>query len=231
LNLVDTSNGKAFFLKRDSSPLPYWEAGSPFRAILHCWLSTFGLQFVHGGAIGENGRGVLLAARGGSGKSTTTLLCLNAGMDYAGDDYCAVDPNAPVHLHSLYNTAKLLPGDLDRFPQLRQRVFNPQALVENSSDKATFFLADLAPERMSSGFELRALLIPQVSGQTDTHLTPCGPAAALAAMAPSTVAQLPNSVQADMDRMVSIASSLPAFILHLGSDLAQIPEVVRSALR
>jgi hypothetical protein len=224
LNLVDAASGKAFFLKRDSSPLPYWEAGSPFRAILHCWLSTCGLQFVHGGAVGENGSGVLLAARGGSGKSTTTLLCLNAGMDYAGDDYCAV-------LHSLYNTAKLLPQDLDRFPQLRQRIFNPQALVENSSDKATFFLTDLAPERMSSGFALRALLIPQVSGLIDTHLTPCGPAAVLAAIAPSTVAQLPNSTQIDMDRMVSIASKLPAFTLHLGSDLAQIPEVVRSALR
>ena len=231
LNLVDPANGKAFFLKRDSSPLPYWEAGSPFRAILHCWLSTFGLQFVHGGAVGENGSGVLLAGRGGSGKSTTTLLCLNAGMDYAGDDYCAVDPNAPIHLHSLYNTAKLLPGDLECFPQLRQRIWNPQALIENSEDKATFFLADLAPEQMSSGFALSALLIPQVSGQTETHLSPCGPAAVLAAIAPSTIAQLPNSTQADMDRMVSIASNLPAYILHLGSDRAKIPAVVRSVLQ
>jgi len=231
LNLVDAANGKAFFLKRDSSPLPYWEAGSPFRAILHSWLSGFGLQFVHGGAVGENGRGVLLAGRGGSGKSTTTLLCLNAGMDYAGDDYCAVDCNAPIYLHSLYNTAKLLPRDLDRFPELRQRIWNPQSLVENSLDKATFFLADLAPERMSSGFALRALLVPRVSAERDSYLTPCGPATAMTAIVPSTVAQLPNSVQADMDRMAYLASNLPAYILHLGSDLAQIPEVVRSALR
>jgi hypothetical protein len=231
LNLVDAANGKAFFFKRDSSPLPYWEAGSPFRAILHSWLSAVGLQFVHGGAVGENGCGVLLAGRGGSGKSTTTLLCLNAGMVYAGDDYCAVDCNSPVHLHSLYNTAKLLPQDLDRFPELRQRIWNPQSLVENSPDKATFFLADLAPERMSSGFPLRALLVPRVTAQTDTYLTPCGPAEALAAIAPSTVAQLPNSVQADMERMAAIASKLPAYILHLGSDLTQVSDVVRSVLR
>ena len=231
LNLVDVPNRKAFFLKRDSSPLPYWEVGSPFRAILHCWLSLFGLQFVHGGAVGENGRGVLLAGKGGSGKSTTTLLCLNAGMAYAGDDYCAIDCKDPIYVHSLYNTAKLLPADLDRFPQLRRRIWNPQALVENSPDKATFFLADLAPELMSTGFALSALLIPRVTGLTDTHLTPCGPAAALAAIAPSTVAQLPNASQADMDRMVSLATNLPSYILHLGSDLSQIPEVVRSALR
>jgi hypothetical protein len=173
---------------------------------------------------------VLLAGRGGSGKSTTTLLCLNDGMDYAGDDYCAVDCNAPIYIHSLYNTAKLLPRDLERFPELHKRIWNPQSLVENSPDKATFFLSDLAPERMSSGFTLRALLIPRVSGERDTYLTPCGPAAALAAIAPSTVAQLPSAGQADMDRMAELASKLPAHILHLGSDLAQIPDVVRSAL-
>lgn len=231
MHLVDAANRRAYFFKRDGSPFPYWEAGSPFRAILHSWLSASGLQFVHGGAIGENGSGLLLAAKGGSGKSTTTLLCLNAGMQYAGDDYCALESNGEVYVHSLYNTVKLVPRDLDRFPELRQRIWNPQSLVENSSDKATFFLGDILPERMSSGFPLRAILIPRVSGEIDTRLTPCGPAAALVAIAPSTVAQLPNSRQADMDRMVAITSRLPAYILHLGSDLAQIPDVVRSLLR
>ncbi len=231
LNLVDVPNKRAFFLKRDASPLPYWEAGSPFRAILHTWLSKENLQFVHGGAVGESDGGVLLAARGGSGKSTTTLLCLNAGMLYAGDDYCAIDCNDPVYVHSLYNTAKLLPQDMDRFPHLRDRIWNPQSLQEHSTDKATFFLGDLMPERMSAGFPLRALLIPKVIAQTDTYLTPCGPAAALAAIAPNTVAQLPIAMQIDMDRMAVLAAKLPAYILHLGSDLTQIPDVVRSVLR
>jgi hypothetical protein len=231
LNLVDTANRRAFFFKRDASPLPYWEPGSPFRAILHTWLSAAGLQFVHGGAVGESGGGVLLAGRGGSGKSTTTLLCLNAGMLYAGDDYCAVDYAAPVCVHSLYNTVKLLPRDLERFPELVPRIWNPQSLVENSPDKATFFLGDLAPDRMSAGFPLRAVLMPRVTAHTDTYLSPCGPAEALAAMAPSTVAQLPNSGQTDMERMAAIAAGLPTYTLHLGTDLSQIPDVVRSALR
>jgi hypothetical protein len=231
LHLVDIANKKAFFFKRDASPLPYWEAGSPFRPVLHSWLSGLGFQFVHGGAVGENGGGVLLVGRGGSGKSTTALLCLNAGMLYAGDDYCAVDCDTPFYLHSLYNTAKLLPRDVDRFPELRPRIWNPQALVEHSSDKATFFLADVAPDQMSLGFPLRALLIPRVTAGTGTYLTPCGRLEALAAMAPSTVAQLPNAGQPDIERMAAIAAGLPSFILHLGSDLTQIPDVVRGVLR
>lgn len=231
LNLVDVANRKAFFFKRDASPLPYWEAGSPFRHILHAWLSAEGVQFVHGGAVGDGSGGVLLAGRGGSGKSTTTLLCLNAGMLYAGDDYCAVSCGSPLYVHSLYNTAKLLPRDLDRFPELRTRIWNPQALAENSLDKAVFFLADVLRERISLGFPLRAVLMPRVTPQTDTSLTPCGPGAALAALAPTTVAQLQNTGQPDMDRIAAIVSQVPAYILNLGSDLTQVADVVRSALR
>jgi hypothetical protein len=84
---------------------------------------------------------------------------------------------------------------------------------------------------MSLGFPLRALLIPRVTAETGTYLTPCGPLEALAAMAPSTVAQLPNAGQPDMERMAAIAAGLPSFILQLGSDLTQIPDVVRSVLR
>jgi hypothetical protein len=231
LNLVDVRNRRAFFFKKDESPLPYWEAGSPFRNILHAWLSAEGIQFIHGGAVGDSGGGVLLAGRGGSGKSTTTLRCLEAGMVYAGDDYCAVDVRSPLHLHSIYNTAKLLPQDVDRFPKLRPRVWNPQSLLKNSPDKAVFFLADAAPELMSLGFPLRAILAPRVTGGAETYLTPCGPAAALAAIAPSTVGQLQCAGQPDMDRIAAIVSGLPAYTLHLGSDISRVADVVRSALR
>ena len=37
------------------------------------------------------GRGVLVAGNSGAGKSTTTLACLEAGLDYVGDDYVLVD--------------------------------------------------------------------------------------------------------------------------------------------
>ena len=30
INVVDVANAKAYFFKRDASPLPYWEAASPF---------------------------------------------------------------------------------------------------------------------------------------------------------------------------------------------------------
>ena len=230
LNLVDVANRRAFYFKKDETPLPYWEAGSPFRNIIHAWLSAQGIQFIHGGAVSSGGGGALLAGSGGSGKSTTALRCLRAGMLYAGDDYCAVDLKSPAHVHSIYNTAKLLPQDVDRFPELRARIWNPQSLLKNSPDKAVFFVAEAVPALVSPGFPLRAIVVPRITGGTDTYLTPSGPAAALAALAPSTIGQLQCAGQPDMDRIAAIASALPVYTLHLGSDVSRVAEVLRQAL-
>ena len=63
LNIVDVEADLGFLWKRDLSPLPYYEAGSPMRALLHGWMRKQGVQFVHGGAVGTESGGVLLAGR------------------------------------------------------------------------------------------------------------------------------------------------------------------------
>jgi coenzyme PQQ synthesis protein D (PqqD) len=231
LSVIDPESRTAYYLKRDHTPLPYWEIGSPFRTILHYWLSRQGLQFVHGGAVGGPQGGVILAGKGGSGKSTVSLACLNAGMSYAGDDYCVVELKNPPQLHSLYNTAKLKSkADVDRFPDLRDRVWNPDALSSDTGDKATFFLAQWWPTQMSAGFPLRAVLVPRITRERDTRLGECTEAQALLALAASSVAQLPMAGVDDLDRMGAIVEQLPRYTLYLGTDIAQVPGVIQSLL-
>lgn len=231
LSVIDTERRTAYYLKRDESTLPYWEFGSPFRTILHFWLSKRGFQFVHGGAVGNGCGGVLLAGKGGAGKSTTTLTCLRAGMAYAGDDYCAVELGATPHLHSVYSSAKLKGlKDFDRFPDLMDYVWNPECFAKNNGDKATFFLSKWYPGGMSSGFPLRAILVPSITGERDTRLGECSEAQALVALSASTIAQLPMAGSQDLERLGTLVARLPRYKLYLGTDLEQIPAVVRSVL-
>jgi hypothetical protein len=230
LSIVDLEGGQAFYLKRDKSPLPYWEIGSPFRYILHSWFGAQGLQFVHGGAVGIADGGVLLAAKGGSGKSTTAMLCANDDMQYAGDDYCLVDSGS-VFLHSLYNTGKLKgTEDLIRVPAVAGTSRNADSFENGGSGKGIYFMTETWPDRVSSGFPLRAILIPKVSGLSESRLEPCSPADALFAVLPSTVAQLPGATQADCARIAELVQRLPAYHLHLGTDVRQIPPLVRKVL-
>ncbi|MGH9646862.1 MAG: PqqD family peptide modification chaperone, partial [Bryobacteraceae bacterium] len=148
LSVVDRMSGRAYFLKRDLTPLPYWEIGSPFRYIFHTWFAARGLQFVHGGAVGTSAGGVLLTAKGGSGKSTTTMLCAEAGMQFAGDDYCLADPRTG-YLHSLYNSSKLKgPEDLKRLPDLTGLSRNLDSFENGGFGKAIYFLSDIWGDRL-----------------------------------------------------------------------------------
>ena len=194
LSVVDLEADLGFFWKPDLSPLPYYEAGSPMRGLLHAWLRKQGLQFVHGGAVGTESGGVLLAGKAGSGKSTSVLACLDSGLKYASDDYCMVGPPDSVHgdVYSLYNTAKLVgDSDLAKFNGLASGGWNPR---REPDEKVTIFLNESYPHKLIPQFPLRAILLPVITGQPDTELEPCGAGAALMAMGPSSLATAPPMI-------------------------------------
>jgi hypothetical protein len=51
-----------------------------------------GLMPLHAGCVGERGRGALLIGASGAGKSTATLHCLLAGMDFMAEDSVMMRP-------------------------------------------------------------------------------------------------------------------------------------------
>lgn len=230
LSIVDLESNLGFFWKRDLSPLPYYEAGSPLRTLLHAWMREQGVQFVHGAAVGCESGGVLMAGKGGSGKSISALACLHSDLRYAGDDYCLVSrpEGEEFRLHSLYNTAKLV-GDCDlaRFNDLASHVWNPQRAA---GDKVTIFLGESFRQRLISQFPLRAILVPVICGGENSVIEPCARAEALMALGPSTLAQLPASGRKDLDSIARLVGSLPCFRMNLGTDLSQIAPAISGLL-
>jgi hypothetical protein len=230
LSVVDFETNRGWLLKLDDDAFPYWEVGSPFRFLLHEWFAARGLQYVHAAAVGTERGGVLLVGKGGSGKSTTALLCATAGMQYAGDDYCLIDPSR-AWAHSLYNTGKLKgTEDYARLPELKGLSTNPDSFERGGADKAVYFLDAIWPDHVVAGMPLQAIVVPQITGQAASSVEPCSAFDALVAMLPSTVAQLPAAANEDCDRMVALAEKLPAYLLHLGTDTRGIPSALTTLL-
>ncbi len=229
LHVVDTERSVAYCWKREPSDLPYWETCSPFRPLLHCWFRAQRRQFVHAAAVGRDDGGVLMVGRGGSGKSSSALACLDSPLRYLGDDYCIVSRDATGYtVHGLYSTAKLVgPEDLKRFPALAPHVWNPDREPDH---KAAFFLHEQVPEKFIGRFPLRAILVPEIAGGADTHLVPCRPAEAMEALAPWTLSQLPASGAEDLRFLGELVRRIPCYRLQLGSDLARIPGVIAGVL-
>jgi hypothetical protein len=227
LSVVDLSADRAWYWVADPAALPYWERAAPIRQILHWWMATRGHQQVHAGAVGTTDGGVLLVGKGGSGKSTCSLISLTTELRYAGDDYTMVSIEPRPWVHSLFSSGKVHPENLRRVPHLDTAVSNPEHLA---SEKAVVFVDQHFPDRPIDGFPLRAVLIPRITSRPHTRAVPSTPAAALAALAPSTVFQLHTAGGEALRYLARLVREVPAYALELGTDVSEVPGVILALL-
>jgi hypothetical protein len=220
---VDLERGIGIYWLREAASVNYRERATPMRRVLQAWLHHRGLVVIHAAAVGRATGGVLLAGRTGSGKSTTALASLRAGLAYAGDDYVPVMPDPAPSVHGLYSSAKLNPAALGWLPELEPLVANAAHLT---SEKALIFLAPDWQHRLVSHFPLRALLLPVPSRESHTRIEPVSWDAAYKAIAPDTLFSLlgsPRHVSAAISRLVRV---LPCYRLLLGTDMAGVSDAV-----
>jgi hypothetical protein len=226
LSVLDTTSGTAWYWARDFSRLPYWDRATPFRHLLNWWLSSRGLLLGHGAAVGRATGGALLAGKGGSGKSTSALACLDSALRFAGDDYVALDPSTPAWAHSLYRSAKLVPRDVSRFPHLTPLLANGERLP---SEKAVLYLDGEAQGPTIAGFPLRAILLPKITGAR-ARILQAAPSDVLQALAPSTIFQLHPPRPDALSALARLVRTVPGYVLEMGRDLRSIPVAIARLL-
>jgi hypothetical protein len=217
LSVFDPERRVGVYVVRDAATLPSYERAAPLRTLLHWSLEAGGCRLAHAAAVATNAGGALLAGRGGSGKSTTSLLCLRAGMKYAGDDYVGIKAD-PAVAHAIYATAKIDAHSLTLLDDVAVHI------EPRDGEKGVAFLDDVV-----SSFAIRALVLPRVTGGV-SRLRRASGAEALRALAPTTVFQLPGNDGATFAWMASFARAVPAYALDLGDDRAAIPALVARAI-
>jgi hypothetical protein len=227
LALLDSTASLALYCVRNGGDLPTYEWGAPMKVLLHWWLRDQGPQLVHAAAVGRPDGGVLFVGKSGSGKSTSALSCLGTALLYLGDDHCVLSRGPALYAHSVYNSARLHLRDLARFPSLASvpHIPDPRGI-----DKALWFLHQHRRDYLTAGFPVRAVLVPKVTPGSATRLSRTSPAAALMALAPSTIFQLRDDDQATLRTLAECVRQVPCYTLHLGSRLADLPEVIEGCL-
>jgi hypothetical protein len=223
LSVVEVGRRTGLHYLPDANDVLWYQEAAPLKDVVHAWSGWHHLRLIHAAAVGHPDGGVLIVGAAGSGKSTTSLACLRAGLGYAGDDYVLVDVEGAV-VHSLYSSAKLEWENFDRHTEL----FRPAN--SRADAKALAFLARDVPERMAPRFPLRALLLPTITGRDETRAVPTSAARALLGLAPSTLLQMPGHDQLSLGAMARLVERVPCFRLELGTNLSAIPDVVEAVL-
>lgn len=222
-----TQDGNAFVCCRDGNELPVWESAVPLRSLLNAWFAPRG-SVVHGAAVGNDQTAVLLAGVGGSGKSSTALTCLaEPDLYHLGDDLVMLTNDPQPVVNSLYNSAKLLPDNLRRFDDLSLSV-NPT--LPRNPEKETYFLFPKFAEKLAMQRPLKAILLPRVSGETQTSLVSATQAEAWHAIVPVTLTLLGGTRPENIQSIVEIIKRVPVYRLNLGSDRSGIAPVIRRVL-
>lgn len=227
LTLYHPDRATALVWMPDAQSCPGWEAAAPLRGLMHWWCSGHAQQLVHAAAVGWGDGALLLTGKGGSGKSTTALTALAAGMHYVGDDYviCERMPNG-ARVHSLYNTAKVDDHGLALLPALAGVV---DRAPDEALDKSVLYLARSFPAQVCRTLPLRAIVVPRVTTGA-ARLAALEPGAAFLALAPTTLFQLPGAGQQATGFLRELVTSLPCLQLDLSPDPDQNTRLLKDAL-
>lgn len=227
LSMNDCKEKIGYYWTQDAQDLPAYETSAPLRTILNWWVQESGFHFVHGAAVGTKRGGVLLTGKGGSGKSTAALACLNSGLLYVSDDYCVVSAEPVPAAYSVFSSAKLDPGNVFR----NEYMATTRVTTGNKhDDKEVFFLYPRFSEQITSSFPLRAILLPRITGKPDSALIPATPADCVKALILSTICQFPGAGKKAVDIMLRLAKTLPVYYLDFGTDVAQAPKLISDLL-
>ena len=206
----------------------YWGWANPLRGILNWYFAARDRLFVHAAAVGAFGSAVLLPAPSGSGKTSTALRCLVDGMDFLGEDYSVVSLDGGPVVHSIYSTAKL---HADEYDNRRTQVRLPVEPARKEFEKYIFPLYPHFASQLVASRPLRAIVVPRVTGIDSPVLARCESRVALAALAPSSILQVPGAGQASFSKMRRLVTDLPCYSLQLGAQSERVPGMLQALLK
>ena len=107
-------------------------------------------------------------------------------------------------------------------------------MVSNPSrpddDKAVYFLQEHMPDRLLLEADLRAIVIPRRTTAENAVLSPAPRGAALAALAPSTILQLPAAGAETLERLTELVRNVPTYFLDVGTELSAIGPAIKPLL-
>lgn len=223
MSAFDRQSCAGYFWARSPETLPLYELAAPLRTLFAWGLETWGWQMVHAAAVCGPKGAALLVGRGGSGKSSSALSCLHAGLGYLSDDYCALESRAGrAYVHSVYRTGKLEPLHMRRFlPKLQTMT---QALPRGDEKKTVLLVGS---QYLAREAPIVTLLLPEIGGQR-CAVTPVGSGLALRALAPSSIFQGPALAHTTFQFLAELTRSLPCARLTLGPRADEIPDTLRA---
>ena len=184
-----------------------------------------GLFLIHAFAAAYNGQGILLVGGIGAGKTTTGMTLLNAGWRLLSNDSPILNESGEVLQY---------PGVLAGYPDTFMRFEVARGLVSSDADPAQKICVpptQLWPGIWQDSAPVKTILFPQIEGRTDHALETLSAPDALRRLLPNAIEQWDRAmIPQHLFVLRKLVERAPAYILHLGSEVQDIPPFLEKEL-
>lgn len=196
-------------------PIPYWAVS----VLVYYWAGTAGLLPLHGGAVGVEGKGVLLAAKGGGGKSTLAACCMRSGMDFITDDYLLISTQGPLVARPLFSTIKM---NLD----MKNRLALNLPVIWTDESREGKQILDASVFSVCSELPLHAVVFLSFSEEEEPYLESYRKPVAVK-LIQMMLLQVEAYEPAAISAIIRRISQLPAYEMRLSKNLDKNAEKLR----
>jgi hypothetical protein len=227
-DLFDPDFAMGVRFQTNPSAYPEWEPTAPLAHFLNWAMRAEKRMVLHAATLGCAGRGVLIAAPGGHGKSGTTLAGVLNGLTSVGDDYCVVDLAGNITAYPFFRKMKQDQAGLER---VGLKVDPSTMTGPNWQDKFVFDLRHFAPEAAVDSLAIQAILLPEITHSKTTEFRPAKALEVLRFLGPSTMKQLSGDREGVFDACAEIARRIPGVHMQLGTNPAEIAAAVGRFIR
>lgn len=210
---ADYTSRTCFFCRQPSGAKEYMLYGHAMIVSFGIWAELSDMILLHSACVGAGGRGVMLSARGGGGKSTLAVSCLLDGFDFVADDYILVNRTGEPKAMPLYRTVGL---NTDMAAILKP----PMPVVSTDPERNGKLLLDASAFDFSRELPVRAIIHPVVSPTDSPMIRPAPAGPVLAGIIESTATQ--TGVFRDPGpyrRMAQRLMGIPVYEILLSRDL------------
>ena len=227
MGLIERGSGRALVWLRDVNQVRVAEAATLVRALVSWWLLDEDYTVVHAGAVAGARGAALLVGAGGTGKSSTSVACFETGLNFLADDsvLCRVGSG---EVFSLSACASIYGRDLAGH---HASLHDSPPLEVGRDGKVVLDLARVAPQRVIARAPICALVRLTRNNESATRIDPVARPRIMAALAPSSVFNIPSPEHETFSRVCALVRSLPTYELHLSGNRAEAARLMANLLQ
>ena len=231
VNAWNQQSNTYYYGVENLAPEEFIKQGHIFVQIFNKLLKTASAGLAHAAAVGLNGKGVLMCARGQRGKTTLAVRSMLDGFDYVSDDYLVLGrEEGGLYAWPIYSIITLSPmmwGDL--YGRLEAK------FVSNNSrkDKYVFNVGNYH-HRFASRYPIQCCMFTQIIPDSEPSIVKCtqaGKGRAIAQLVHSTINQMGDKHDiANINKLMGFVSDLPFYQINLCRDIEKNQHCLRAFL-